>query len=55
MVFIVAAIVVGILTWIIAALVTGIGLGRIIARADSEEGRAVDAPSGVGLSGAVTL
>ncbi|WP_278103702.1 hypothetical protein AB0870_03015 [Microbacterium proteolyticum] len=55
MVFVVTAIVVGIVTWIVAALAAGIGLGRIIARADSEEGRALDAPSGAGLSGAITL
>ncbi len=55
MVFVVAAVVVGIVTWIIAALATGIGLGRIIARADSEEGRPIDASTGAGLGGAITL
>ena len=55
MVVVVAAIVVGIVTWIVAALAAGIGLGRIIARADSEEGRRGDASTPAGLSGAMTL
>lgn len=55
MVFIVTAIVVGIVTWIVTALAAGIGLGRIIARADSEEGHALETPSGAELSGAITL
>lgn len=55
MVFVVAAVVVGIVTWIVAALAAGIGLGRIIARADSEERRAHEEPSPTALHGAVTL
>ncbi|MFB3977915.1 hypothetical protein [Microbacterium proteolyticum] len=55
MVFVVAAVVIGIVTWIVAALAAGIGLGRIIARADSEERRAQDAPSDAALHGVITL
>ncbi|MFS0792951.1 hypothetical protein [Microbacterium sp. 1P10AE] len=55
MVVVVAAVFVGIVAWIVTALAAGIGLGRIIARADSEEGREVDVPSAASLSGAVTL
>ncbi|MBN9209964.1 MAG: hypothetical protein J0I95_00410 [Microbacterium sp.] len=55
MVLIVAAIAVGIVTWIVAALAAGIGIGRIIARADSEEGRTLDTPSGAGLTRAITF
>lgn len=55
MVFVTAAIAVGILTWVLAALAAGIGLGRIIARADSEERHALYAPAPAELSGAATL
>ncbi len=55
MVVVVTAIVVGIVAWIVTALAAGIGLGRIIARADSEEGRVLDAPSSPSLSGALIL
>ena len=55
MVVVVTAVVVGIVAWLVPALAAGIGLGRIIARADSEEGRALDAPSASSLSGAITL
>lgn len=54
MVIIVAAVAVGLVTWIITALAAGIGLGRIIARAESEEGRSPDA-SAPDLSPVLTL
>ena len=56
MVIVVAAVVIGCVTWIVAALAAGIGLGRMIARADTEEGRGVDAvPSAPALSSMITL
>ena len=54
MVVVVATVVVGIVAWIVTALAAGIGLGRIIARADSEEGREVDSTPPASLSEVIT-